>query len=939
MSESRLVNDSGDDALDLLHQALLRPEADDLLEQIRLRAEEVVSRLEETDENDEVIERADPAAATAVLEALAEGLGYEADWIEPEEGPSPFFLEAQTQNEEVGRNLAELLDAVLGPARRRLEDLAELPELKADVWRHLLDEPDVEAMLAASPRLEWLVRRGITPTVILRAANAVGLEAWRAQQEGIIPGETALVLSREGELSAATGGGILSPDVLVEEISESAGVGPQAARALLHCIRELLKESPHLAWGHRAEMRDKLVLVPAPTMRDATMQQRFEHRPLLLTSSTSAERRPNTSAIDRIREAVAAPIAMRGVGRARSRELPEPSHHWLSNRMLVQTGAIAATSFIVIALWWTVFRIPSGEREFVVPVNRATLENGSGWIGTPAPIPRRGEVRFASMDRSDELLLVGHVTPSLNPRRRQVEFHLVGEGLRSESIRVRPNEIAEQAVRFLAAARQRIGRSSFEPLVISEVALQSVRTEPSEAQRLYAEGSNALYHFDVSRARQVLGRAVRADPSNPFAHLALSEASQELGYAAYAAAAATRAASLVEHIQDLPPEQRLLVNARSRSSQEEWDQAASLYESLRQLTPSRIEYALGEAASLMQAGRAREALELISQVTDSTSDQEADPRLKLAEAKAAFQLGEWEQQRTAAMQAVAEAQDAGTDLLIARARLLQGQADLVLEGADKASEALTEALGLFEDYGDRLGVAEVITWQGIEAHKAGEPEHAQKLLERAFALYDEVGSPRGTAYVQIRLGHLHSDRKRPDEARHLYESALATSRKVGDQRGISEALTSLGIFAWIEEGDLDQAQDWLTTAEEISSRIDDREGQAFALANLGGVYAARNEPLRAEEALRGALELREQTGNQSGIARSYRMLGEIYLEAGQLDQARTNLRKALDIQDNRKEEAEATHTRQLLKRLGEAEENGDSGAARHSAGEEAPAGA
>ncbi len=90
------------------------------------------------------------------------------------------------------------------------------------------------------------------------------------------------------------------------------------------------------------------------------------------------------------------------------------------------------------------------------------------------------------------------------------------------------------------------------------------------ASRLYAEGLSKLRSLDAVRARELLEKAVEADPVSPLARSALADALSALGFDLKAAEEAKRAHELAG---DLPREQRLFVEGRYREEAREWQKA------------------------------------------------------------------------------------------------------------------------------------------------------------------------------------------------------------------------------------------------------------------------------------------------------------------------------------------------------------------------------
>ena len=113
--------------------------------------------------------------------------------------------------------------------------------------------------------------------------------------------------------------------------------------------------------------------------------------------------------------------------------------------------------------------------------------------------------------------------------------------------------------------RQSLGASA-----VSAEAINAARASlPSnqKAVRLYAEGRAKLWAFDFQGARDLLIKAVAADPNYPLTHSALSEAWWHLGYIGKARTEAQQALDLSQH---LPQEEQLLVEGQYRRAMADW---------------------------------------------------------------------------------------------------------------------------------------------------------------------------------------------------------------------------------------------------------------------------------------------------------------------------------------------------------------------------------
>src|SRR5262249_52277153 len=157
--------------------------------------------------------------------------------------------------------------------------------------------------------------------------------------------------------------------------------------------------------------------------------------------------------------------------------------------------------------------------------------------------------------------------------------------------------------------------------------------------RLYAEGLAKLRLFDARAARELLEQAVAADPNYPLARVALADAWAAQGYDAKAA---TEAKNAFDRAGNLSREDRLPVEGGYREAAKDWPKAVDVYRTLHGFFPDNLEYGLRLAAaqSTSSSGQGKDALETIEALRHLQPPASEDPRIDLAEATAAEQLGD-----------------------------------------------------------------------------------------------------------------------------------------------------------------------------------------------------------------------------------------------------------------------------------------------------------
>jgi hypothetical protein len=162
----------------------------------------------------------------------------------------------------------------------------------------------------------------------------------------------------------------------------------------------------------------------------------------------------------------------------------------------------------------------------------------------------------------------------------------------------------------LAGLISRAGRQLRHGLGLGELtptemgALRASYPVDAETARLYAAGLARLRGFDALAGRDLLEKAVAADPKYSLAHAALAEALSRLGYEDTAREEARLA---FEGSDGLPREERLLVEARYRGDRARLGPGRGDPPDLSGLFPDDLEHGLRLAQALNSAGRSQEA--------------------------------------------------------------------------------------------------------------------------------------------------------------------------------------------------------------------------------------------------------------------------------------------------------------------------------------------
>ena len=461
----------------------------------------------------------------------------------------------------------------------------------------------------------------------------------------------------------------------------------------------------------------------------------------------------------------------------------------------------------------------------------------------------------------------------------------------------------------------RAGRDLRQQLNTGEVsaaeaaALHASLPANSEVARLYSEGLTKLRLFDAVGARDLLQKAVEAEPGFALAHSALAEAWADLGNDSRAREEVARALDLSSQ---LSREDQLLIQGRYRELNAEWEKAIETYRSLWQFFPDNLDYGLRLANVQSSAGRGQDALATVGELRKLPPPARDDARVDLEEATAAKSLSDFKREDAAGERATKKAQ--GARLLSAQGLLERCWALYNLGKLEEARKACDQAKDTFALAGDRKDSARAFTRLAEILEKQGDGDAALRLHELALQNMREVGSRRDIAGALVNIAILKSDRGDAEGARTDYEEAVRIAREDDDKQHVLEYENDLGSVFYIE-GDFARAnqtyEQVLTTAQET----DDKGGVATALSNMGLISYLQGDLPTAQKRMQEALNMEQKLGMKSDASSSLDSLADVLLAQGDLDGAEKNYREALGMRQQLGAKGDVAGSKVSLARL------------------------
>jgi DNA-binding winged helix-turn-helix (wHTH) protein/TolB-like protein/Tfp pilus assembly protein PilF len=489
-----------------------------------------------------------------------------------------------------------------------------------------------------------------------------------------------------------------------------------------------------------------------------------------------------------------------------------------------------------------------------------------------------------------DVVVLGSYTPLPGKDEKRIRLDLRvqdtadGETIAEEAITGDRNDLFDLAAQAGTRLRQRLGLSanSFEDTNEVRVALPSNQ----RTARLYVEGRAKLWAFDFLGARELLLKAVAADSEFPLAHSALSEAWWHLGYEGKARAEAQRARELS---QDLPEEDRFLIEGQYWRAMEDWPKTVQAYRTLFQLFPDSLDYGLllATAQIRLQPAAALQTLAALRRLPAPAGD---DARIDMTEASA------WIGQdlvkaRAAANAAVAKGRAQGRPLLVARTYgfLCQQGVGIGASMQETMSDCEDARQGAAAA-GDRNAEAMMLTDLAALRYEQGDVARSEEMFRTAIKEFREVGNPDGIAATMSNLGGARLTQGDLKQARTLLEGSIVNYQAIEDKEGVALSLSSLGELSR-QSGNLQVAEKTYRQAKAIAEEIGNRSAVAYMLIGLGDVFRDQGDLAAARKSYEGSLAIRNQVGEIQTVGETQVALARLSIEDGRAAEVENSMHR------------------------------------------------
>ncbi len=208
-----------------------------------------------------------------------------------------------------------------------------------------------------------------------------------------------------------------------------------------------------------------------------------------------------------------------------------------------------------------------------------------------------------------------------------------------------------------------------------------------------------------------------------------------------------------------------------------------------------------------------------------------------------------------------------------------------------------------------IAMEERLNWEGALRHYEGLVGRLRADPEK------DVGFESRLASAEMRRANALMVLRRMEEARAAFDASLDAAEASGDPLVQARALLGAGAFAG-STGDPARAERFMLQALDRFSRIsssDGRQGEGWALLNLGGVYGRTGRLDLAFVTLEKAREALFGISNWVGVATAWEIQAQLRRAMGDEDRWREDLAEAVVFYDRQGMAEKAARLREMLK--------------------------
>ena len=406
-------------------------------------------------------------------------------------------------------------------------------------------------------------------------------------------------------------------------------------------------------------------------------------------------------------------------------------------------------------------------------------------------------------------------------------------------------DLASAMDKLAGQVREKLGAT---PDILKELRANSghVLTTSITALQAYDEGLQLAQAGNNTQAVVQFEKATAEDPNFAMAYSKLADTYSTLRYGEKAEQASRRAVELSEN---LPAQDRYLIQAIHARITNDTTKAIAAYENLTKLNPDDMD-----------------AQSALARLYDNTGNYD--------EAK----------KRLARVLAV--------DPKNINALRATGRVEIETGNSQAALEPLTKALNLATLSGKEEDKGSILFFIGAAYHDLKKPADALANFKQSLEIRQKIKDQGGIAQSLGQMARVQDELGQSDAALASFKAALEVDRKIGDKNGLLSNLINLGKF-YYDHGKNDEALKFGSEALQIARELQDEPQSALCLNNIGSAYNNKGEYQAALTNFQQAYEIRNRL-KLPEATESLRNLAEMNFILGEYDTAQTQFLKALE---------------------------------------------
>ena len=213
--------------------------------------------------------------------------------------------------------------------------------------------------------------------------------------------------------------------------------------------------------------------------------------------------------------------------------------------------------------------------------------------------------------------------------------------------------------------------------------------------------------------------------------------------------------------------------------------------------------------------------------------------------------------------------------LVRRRRGTDSGRDVVRQIVEEAVRPIKDELSRVTEYLDGLPEAPPkIRDPFDEGRKLQRDNKYREAIKQYEACLQPETNDSQRAALHILIGNCFLSLSELAEAEGHYRQAEKVAKEVDDREGLAAALGNIGLI-YQTKGDLDKALDYHQQSLNIEREIGEKEGEASQLGNIGLIYCLKGEPDRELEYLEKALKIFKEIGAKIEIEQTNQYIARI----------------------------------------------------------------